>query len=134
MHHARLGIRSRERVQLIEITDGVQEQVHLSECREGTCLVFVPHTTAAVTVNENADPSVVRDLRAVLDRLIPAQAGYAQAEGSSDAHAKAMLVGCSVLLPVREGRLALGTWQGVWFREFDGPRSRSVDVQVAGSP
>ncbi len=135
MHYSRLGLRSRERVQLIDITAVVPEQVRRCGVRDGVSLIFVPHTTAAVTVNENADPSVVQDLVAALDRLVSFQNGYTRAEGNSAAHIKSTLVGCSVQVPIRGGKLAgdadaAGTGQGVWFCEFDGPRQRSVDLQI----
>jgi secondary thiamine-phosphate synthase enzyme len=133
MFHARLGVKSRERVELIEITDEVQDRIRQSGIREGICLVSVPHTTAGVTVNENADPSVVQDMVMELNKIVPFQDGYTHAEGNSAAHIKSSLVGCSVQLPISGGRLLLGTWQGIWFCEFDGPRSRSVDVQIVGA-
>ena len=96
----------------------------------GICQVFVPHTTAGVTINENADPSVVRDVLAALGNLVPADGDYTHAEGNSDAHVKAALMGSGVSVPFEDGRLALGTWQAIYFCEFDGPRSREVRVQL----
>jgi secondary thiamine-phosphate synthase enzyme len=96
----------------------------------GICHVFIPHTTAGVTINENADPSVVRDMLAALRRLVPADGDYTHAEGNSDAHLKASLMGFSATVPFQDGRLALGTWQAIYFCEFDGPRSREVRVQL----
>ena len=127
------AVRTRRRAEFVTITAEVERAVRASGIREGVCHVFVPHTTAGVTVNENADPSVVEDLLAVLERLVPRDAGYTHAEGNSDAHAKATLVGSSVALPVSGGRLVLGTWQGVYFCEFDGPRSRKVRVSATGA-
>ncbi len=123
-----LDVRSSKREQMIDITDRVAEVVREAGA-SGACHVFVPHTTAAVTINENADPSVVRDILAKTSELVPPNDGYAHAEGNSDAHIKASLMGFSVMVPMEKGRLALGTWQGIYFCEFDGPRSRKVTVQ-----
>ena len=101
-----------------------------SGVREGICTVYVPHTTAAVTVNESYDADVAADITAALSKLVPHRAGYAHSEGNADAHIKAVMVGCCQPIPVEEGRLALGRWQGVFFCEFDGPRERRVQVQV----
>jgi len=125
-------VRSSRREQMIDITDQVAAVVEPGA--SGVCQVFVPHTTAGVTINENADPSVVRDMLAKLSRLVPRDEGYTHAEGNSDAHVKASLVGSSVLVPVDGGRPALGTWQAVYFCEFDGPRSRTVQVQMLAAP
>lgn len=115
---------------MLDVTGRVSRVVEESGVRDGVCLVYVPHTTAAVTVNENADPSVAEDILARLEKLVPRDAGYRHREGNSDAHIKAVMTGFSQAVPVREGRLALGTWQGVFFCEFDGPRTRTVLVQV----
>jgi len=96
--------------------------------RDGACVVFVPHTTAGVTINENADPSVRADLEMALDRIVPGDLPYTHAEGNSDAHTKAALMGSSATVPVVDGALQLGTWQGIYFAEFDGPRRRRVLV------
>ena len=114
----------------VDITRQVAEVVAASGVREGWCEVFVPHTTAAVAVNEAADPEVISDIIATLERLAPWQGPYRHAEGNAAAHVKSVLVGPSVRLPVSGGRLALGTWQGVFFMEFDGPRSRQAWVDV----
>ncbi len=114
----------------VDITRQVAEVVAASGVREGWCEVFVPHTTAAVAVNEAADPEVISDILATLERLAPWQGPYRHAEGNAAAHVKSVLVGPSVRLPVSGGRLALGTWQGVFFMEFDGPRSRQAWVDV----
>lgn len=127
-----LTVRSSAREQFLDITEPVAAAVRESGV-SGLCQVFVPHTTAAVTINENADPSVVRDILAKMARLVPRDEGYAHAEGNSDAHVKASLIGSSVLLPLDRGRLALGTWQAVYFCEFDGPRTRKVHVQALPS-
>jgi len=116
----------------VDITDRVQRTIAESGISEGTCIVFVPHTTAAVTINENADPDVVRDIDDHLRKVIPADGGFRHSEGNSDAHIKASLLGHSEVLLVKGGRAVLGTWQGVYFAEFDGPRTRSVHVRVSG--
>lgn len=123
-------VRTRTRTQFVDITSSVEQVVRKSRIQEGTCLVFVPHTTAAVTVNENADPDVVRDIQAELDRIVPANGRYQHSEGNSDAHIKSSIVGCSQVLGVQNGGLVLGTWQGIYLAEFDGPRRRRVDVHV----
>jgi len=116
---------------MIPITDRVERAVRESGVKDGICLVFVPHTTAAVTVNENADPMVVRDMLGAIDRLIPLRdPDYRHVEGNSAAHLKASLFGCSRAIPVENGRLLLGVWQGVFFCEFDGPRSRQFGVKL----
>ncbi len=117
---------------MFDITGRVQFIVAASGIASGLCVVYVPHTTAAVTINENYDPSVARDLLACLTRLAPADARYDHTEGNADAHIKAMLVGASVHVPVEQGRLLLGQWQGIFFCEFDGPRRREVHVTVIG--
>jgi secondary thiamine-phosphate synthase enzyme len=123
-------IETRERVQFVDVTEQVAHEVALSGVRRGAVLVYVPHTTAGVTINENADPSVRRDLQTALERLVPADLPFSHREGNADAHVKATLVGSSVVVPVEDGRPALGTWQGVFFAEFDGPRRRRLVVQL----
>jgi secondary thiamine-phosphate synthase enzyme len=124
-------IRTQERNQFVEITDRVRALLKKAGIREGICLVYCPHTTAAVTINENADPDVVHDMLLYFDKTIPQrQAGFRHAEGNSDSHIKASLVGPSVALIVNHGDLVLGRWQGVYFCEFDGPRTRTVHVQL----
>jgi secondary thiamine-phosphate synthase enzyme len=127
---ARFEVQTRKRTEMIDITAEVQEQVAKSGVRSGLCLVWVPHTTAGLTVNENADPSVRRDILAALDRLVPREGDYTHSEGNSDGHVKSTLCGRDVTLIVEDGALALGTWQGIFFCEFDGPRRRSVQVRV----
>lgn len=125
-----MSIRTKSRTEMIDITSEVQDKVGRSDVVDGICTVFVPHTTAAVTINENADPSVRRDILAALNKLVPETDDYAHSEGNSDGHIKASLVGSSVQVFVRDGKLALGSWQGVYFCEFDGPRTRHVWVDV----
>jgi secondary thiamine-phosphate synthase enzyme len=116
----------------INITGEVQKIVSASGVREGICVVFVPHTTAAVTINENADPDVPHDVNLALNIISPDRREFHHSEGNSAAHTKTSLVGPSITLIVAEGRLLLGTWQGIWFNEYDGPRTRKVHVRVMG--
>ncbi len=121
-------VRTEQRETLVDVTGQVQRAVAQAGLTEGAVLVFVPHTTAGVTINENADPSVVRDILDGLRRIAPRDAGWHHLEGNSDGHIKASLMGSSVLVPIENGRLKLGTWQAVYFCEFDGPRTRRVVV------
>jgi secondary thiamine-phosphate synthase enzyme len=121
------------RSQLIDITSRVREAVTASGIREGLCTIFIPHTTAAVTINENADPDVVRDFLYEFDKIVPWQDGYRHAEGNSAAHLKSSLIGVSEQVLIENGRLMLGTWQGIYFCEFDGPRTRRVLVRIDSS-
>ena len=123
-------VKTNQRIEMLDITSNVRKAIADSKVRDGMCCVFIPHTTAAVTINENADPDVPRDILMELKKIIPHDDGYRHTEGNSDAHIKATLVGASVFLIVEEGRPALGTWQSVFFCEFDGPRSRKVWVKV----
>jgi secondary thiamine-phosphate synthase enzyme len=127
-----LRLRTDRRTQLIDVTTDVRKAVAASGVDSGVCYVFVPHTTAAVTINEHADPDVARDLEGVFDRLVPHAGPYRHSEGNADSHAKAVLVGASQTIFVEAGKLALGTWQGVFFCEFDGPRERKMWVKVVG--
>ena len=115
----------------IDITRKVAEIIRRSQVKQGICQVFVPHTTAGVTINENADPDVVDDLLSALNTMAPALR-YRHGEGNSPAHLKSLLTGSSVMVPVEAGILQLGTWQGIYFCEYDGPRQRRVQVQVLG--
>lgn len=125
-----LSIRTESRTDLRDITGEIAAAVREIGVADGACLVYVPHTTAGVTINENADPDVRRDIGSVLERLVPWSGDYRHSEGNSAAHVKASLMGFSALIPVSGGDLALGTWQGVYLCEFDGPRTRRVHVQV----
>ncbi|MCL2802274.1 MAG: secondary thiamine-phosphate synthase enzyme YjbQ [Treponema sp.] len=116
----------------INITGEVQKAVAASGVREGICVVFIPHTTAAVTINENADPDVPRDVDFALNMISPDRREFRHGEGNSAAHTKTSLVGPSLSLIVTGARLLLGTWQGIWFNEYDGPRTRKVHVRVIG--
>jgi secondary thiamine-phosphate synthase enzyme len=126
------SVRTRAESEWRDITAEVREIVAGSGVREGICVVFVPHTTAAVTINENADPDVPRDMLVAMNAVSPDRAEFRHAEGNSAAHAKTSLVGPSVSVIVSEARPLLGTWQGIWFTEFDGPRTRKVYVRVLG--
>ena len=128
-----LKLTTHQTCELIEITDLVRETVSRSAVREGQVLVYTPHTTAAITINENADPDVISDLLAGLDRIAPLQNNYRHREGNSAAHIKSSLLGASESVIVSGGKLQLGTWQGLFFCEFDGPRSRKLYVQVLGA-
>jgi secondary thiamine-phosphate synthase enzyme len=125
-----LTLRSREKSELIDITARVEDLISAAGVRTGCCDVFVLHTTAAITVNEGADPAVKRDIASCLDRLVPNAHYFTHAEGNSAAHVKASLVGSSERLLVERGKLLLGTWQALYFCEFDGPRERRVAVRI----
>lgn len=123
-------VRTERRVAFVDITAEVAAEVGAVGLNDGAVVVYVPHTTAGVTINENADPSVRADIEMALDRLIPATLPFTHLEGNADAHVKASLMGSSVTIPLQDGRLQLGIWQGVYFAEFDGPRRRRVLVSV----
>ncbi|MEJ5230116.1 MAG: secondary thiamine-phosphate synthase enzyme YjbQ [Pseudothermotoga sp.] len=123
-------VKSSRREQLLDISHEVQRIVDESSVKEGICLIFVPHTTAAITINEGTDSSVAVDLLGKLSDLIPRDQNYRHLEGNADAHIKATLVGSSLALPINDGKLTLGTWQRIFFCEFDGPRVRTVLVQI----
>lgn len=126
----RLSVKTSSRSQMVDITRQVQDAVKSSGVSDGLCTVYVPHTTAGVTINENADPDVTQDILDTLEHLVPPNAGYRHREGNADSHVKASLMGFSVSVIVEKGRLVLGTWQGIYFCEFDGPRDRQVYVSV----
>ncbi len=127
-----IDVRTPIRVCFVDITTQVAAALAAEGRADGAVLVYVPHTTAGVTINENADPSVRADLEMTLDHLVSLRLPFTHAEGNSDAHAKASLMGSSVLVPLQGGRLQLGTWQGIFLAEFDGPRRRKVQVSVLG--
>lgn len=130
----KFDVRTRKRSEMVEITDRVREAIGATGVKEGICVVYCPHTTAAITINENADPDVVHDLLLWYDRSVPKeQPGFRHAEGNSDSHIKATMVGPSVTLLIQGGEPVLGRWQGVFFCEFDGPRTRTVQVQLVGA-
>lgn len=126
----KLAIQSTQKEELIDITDKVQEALEGLNCTDGVCIVYAPHTTAAITINENADPSVVRDILYGLDKLVPQRGNYCHTEGNSPGHIKSSIIGCSKEILIENGRLVLGTWQGVYFCEFDGPRRRNVFIKT----
>lgn len=126
----RLKVTTRSRVEFQDITSQVQEAISSSGVANGVCYVFVPHTTAGITINEHADPSVVMDISEQLNRMIPQHGDYRHLEGNAPAHIKASVVGSSQMLFIESGRLLLGTWQGLFFCEFDGPRQRTVFVKL----
>ncbi len=126
----KVDIKTNSRVEFQDITAGVNDIVQASGIKSGICYVFVPHTTAGVMVNEHADPSVVEDIAAQLEVMVPQHQNYRHLEGNSPAHIKATLVGDSETLFVEDGKLVLGTWQGIFFCEFDGPRNRNITVKI----
>ncbi|MFQ5834695.1 MAG: secondary thiamine-phosphate synthase enzyme YjbQ [bacterium] len=126
----RLSLSTHSRTELIDISSQVEAMVKQAEVKEGTCQVFVPHTTAGILINEGADPSVRRDILNQLDKIIPLRGDYQHTEGNSPAHIKASLVGSSETIFIENGRLVLGTWQSIYFCEFDGPRHRQAIVKI----
>ncbi|HEY8808026.1 MAG TPA: secondary thiamine-phosphate synthase enzyme YjbQ [Candidatus Limnocylindria bacterium] len=130
--HLGLRIDTQKKTETIDITERIAEKVQESKIRDGLCVVTVTHTTAAIFINENADPDVQRDLLTTLERLVPDQGDYRHAEGNGPAHIKSVVVGGDVTVAIRDGGLDLGRWQGIYFAEFDGPRTRSATVTVIG--
>ena len=130
MKTIKFEVRTSKHTQMLDITREVQRAVTESGVRDGICTVFIPHTTAAVTINENADPDVVRDFTMELGKIVPWEDGYHHMEGNSAAHLKASIIGFSEQIIIEDGRLLLGTWQGIDFCEFDGPRSRKCYVKI----
>ena len=129
---SQFSVSTHSSTEMVDITSQVQNEFQRTEIKSGICTVYVPHTTAGITINEGADPAVVRDIVMELNKIVPLQDGYAHAEGNSAAHIKTSILGSSIQIPVEEGRLTLGTWQSVFLCEFDGPRNRQVIVQVIG--
>ncbi len=129
----KLSVKTNSRVDLIDITDRVQAVVSKSKVKDGICFVFCPHTTAGLTINENADPSVRQDIIDSLSKAFPENAGYSHSEGNADSHIKSSLLGASLTIFIEGGQLALGTWQGIYFCESDGPRSREIWIKVIGT-
>jgi secondary thiamine-phosphate synthase enzyme len=123
-------VRTSARTEFIDITRSVEEAVRQTGVGDGICIIFIPHTTAAVTINENADSSVVQDIIMELNKIVPFKDHYRHTEGNSPSHIKASLLGCSQIVFVESGKLVLGTWQGIFFCEFDGPRDRKVHVKI----
>jgi secondary thiamine-phosphate synthase enzyme len=125
-----ISIKTSKRTDFVEITRIIQEIVVKNKVINGLCNIFVPHTTAGVTINEHADPDVITDITKMLDKIIPWNSNYLHTEGNSAAHIKASLTGSSQTIPVENGKLILGTWQGIFFTEFDGPRNRKILVSI----
>jgi secondary thiamine-phosphate synthase enzyme len=124
-----INVRSKSRIEFIDVTEMVQGVVSEAGIKDGICCLYVPHTTAGITINEGADPSVQRDIQNTLNRIAPQDINYFHREGNADAHVKSTLVGASVNVIIDEGKLLLGTWQSVFFCEFDGPRHRRIAVK-----
>ncbi|NLL61868.1 MAG: YjbQ family protein [Candidatus Atribacteria bacterium] len=125
-----ITVSTHKRTEILDITSEVQKLVQESKLKEGLCLVFVPHTTAAITINENADPCVLEDILQELEKTIPFDDNYQHLEGNSAAHVKSSLMGSSISVIIENGQLKLGTWQGICFCEFDGPRTRQVWIKM----
>ena len=126
-------VRTPKREVLVNITNEIQKILRNSKIKEGVCRIFVPHTTAGITINENADPAVIKDIVNYLRKLIPQSSGFSHMEGNSDAHIKSSLTGASLDVIIHNCRLMLGTWQAIFFSEFDGPRNRKVYIQIQGN-
>ncbi|MBI5049726.1 MAG: YjbQ family protein [Nitrospirae bacterium] len=127
-----INIRTKAKNEFVDITSYIHEAVNESSVKHGICYLYVPHTTAGITINEGADPSVVKDIQSVLSKHVPSNPNYLHSEGNSDAHIKSTLVGMSEVVSIDNGRLILGTWQSVFFCEFDGPRNRRIIVKILG--
>lgn len=125
-----IEIRTSRRVEFVDITAKVERLIRESQIENGMCVLFVPHTTAGITINEGADPSVRQDVIETLNKLVPFEGNYSHLEGNSPAHIKSTLVGCSQVVIVEKGKMLLGTWQSIYFCEFDGPRNRKVFVKI----
>ncbi|RMF95586.1 MAG: YjbQ family protein [Candidatus Schekmanbacteria bacterium] len=130
----KINVKTSAKVEFLDITDSVRRVVAESDVSNGICCVYVPHTTAAVTINENADPSVQKDIIKETNKIIPFSDGYSHLEGNSSAHIKASLFGASENIIIEDGELLLGTWQGIYFCEFDGPRHRKAYIKIIASP
>ncbi len=127
-----INVKTRSRTEFIDITDEINKLIKESKVRDGICCVYVPHTTAGIMINEGADPSVQLDIQRTLVRLVPFEGDYSHSEGNSPAHIKSVLTGTSQSIIIENGRLSLGTWQSIFFCEFDGPRHRQVMVKIIG--
>ncbi len=130
MHFESITVHTKDRVEFVNITGQVKKIVEASKADEGICTVYCPHTTAGITINEAADPDVVRDIIRELQKIVPFQDNYSHSEGNSAAHIKSSMIGASETIPIHRGKLALGTWQGIFFCEFDGSRSRKAYITV----
>ena len=127
-----LQVKTSAHTQMLDITRQIQDAVTDSGVKSGICTIFIPHTTAAVTINENADPDVVRDFTMEINKIVPWEDGYHHMEGNSAAHLKSSMIGFSEQVIIEDGRLVLGVWQGIYFCEYDGPRTRKVIVKITG--
>jgi secondary thiamine-phosphate synthase enzyme len=125
-----IPIKTRNHIELLDISYDIQKIVSQAEIKSGLCILFVPHTTAAITINENADPDVKRDILMELNKIVPLSDGYHHMEGNSAAHIKSSMMGFSETIIIEDGQLVLGTWQGIYFCEFDGPRNRQLVVKL----
>jgi len=125
-----LNINTKKRNELVDITNKIESVVKEAKVKEGICIVYCPHTTAAITINEGADPDVKEDILEQLSKMVPEEGSYKHSEGNSDAHIKSSLVGASETIIIKEGKLMLGRWQSIYFAEFDGPRKREVIVKI----
>ena len=125
-----ISVKTNSRIDMVDITSSVQKEISASGITDGICIAYVPHTTAGITVNEGADPAVCQDIITKLNEIVPPNAGYRHMEGNADSHIKASLIGSSVTVLIENSRLVLGTWQKIFFCEFDGPRSRKVYVKA----
>ena len=128
----RIDVRTTRRIELVDITDRIQKMVTESKVKQGICFLYVPHTTAGITINENADPSVKRDILNTFNKLIPEGVGYTHSEGNADSHIKSSILGNCLHIFIEDSQLCLGTWQGIFFAEGDGPRRREVWVKILG--
>jgi len=129
---SQFSVSTRSSTEMVDITSQVKNELQHAEIKTGVCTVYIPHTTAGITINEGADPNVARDMVMEINKIVPLEDGYTHAEGNTAAHIKSTLYGSSVQVPIEEGRLTLGTWQSIFLCEFDGPRNRRVIVQVIG--
>ena len=126
----KMELRTNQKNEAIDITDKIAEIVREQKIQDGICFIYCPHTTAGIFINENADPSVVQDILEKLNELVPESRNYHHLEGNADAHIKSSIIGCSLLIPIENGRIILGRWQGIFFAEFDGPRRREIMVMA----
>jgi len=128
--HSTISVKTASRIDMVDITRSVQNEISKADVTDGICIAYVPHTTAGITINEGADPAVCQDIITKLNEIVPPDAGYRHMEGNADSHIKASIMGSSVTVLVENGHLVLGTWQKIFFCEFDGPRSRRVYIKV----
>ncbi len=126
----KISVKTNSRIELIDITEKIQAVIAKNKVKSGVCFIFAPHTTAGLTINENADPDVKQDMISTFNKLVPENAGYAHSEGNSDSHIKSSLFGSTLTIFIEDGRLAFGSWQGIYFCESDGPRSREVWIKI----